>query len=1420
MSHTDDPTATYRGYRRQALYVLFRLFDQGLPSDSRIQPEGEEDLAIYDNNNQLKEVIQVKDLSDALSVSSFKRTFFERIKNHCLPGNNVQVSIASFGPVGPELEGALSGDVDKAAEVAKKLSQTKTKESVKNGKIVKTPIPGLAVVEAENVVGRLKIERVTEPELRQAVIKRLASAATGTDPSRAFDLLMWWMLTCSENQRVISRDIAIAKLERIGKFLSARAAYHDQWNRSIISIGPNDLTVQQLERLEEGFYRGGRVSFDHVEAGFDVARGSTASDIHAAFNECSVVVLHSASGQGKTTQAYRYAKEFAPSEFRFEVLQPGNLAHARDMALAIVGHAEAIEVPTFVYVDVRPGDQFWVELVRELARVNGIRILVTIREEDWARTPISAADFDYKELTLEFDEHEASELYSRLIQRGIDQKHLDFTDAWEQFGARKTLFEFAYFITQHESLADRIRVQVSAIQREVNDGNRPAADLAFLRQVAVASAYEARVDLASIVASSSMADAKTAVSAFEDEYLIRVSDDGKFIEGFHAVRSEVMTEVLTDPVICPWHEIAKQVLPHIVEEDLESFLLCAFSRRADTATELIDALCSQSPRTWIGVRNVMAALMWKGLQSYVNEQAELLKEVHDTCVDGWSMAIDWDLAMAKGPDGFNVFEELGDAWSNGKKLSEEFRARQLDKSVVFGFARKWLGAIIGEVESPATPQEWLSMSEVLYWLGHLTIQTKVTESVDVSKLDEAVESLTTYQLGRFLLGVRTCFRHEYAEWLQGCVDVVRNKIRFEASLLALPEDDDSIVGHFLIDPDLEANTLRKSDAPGRATATIHDLTIERIDVLAQVFPEKQRYGAVGYGHLSSLIPAFANEADKPGVLSENLYPPWTPGFNARARGLVELMFRPDSWQEYFARVAALRQSVVEALTDFEASARRIAKAGSPPTSSILDDPAGWDACKESLRADLLLPKTAVDEWGFLSDSSSKTSASNEKSYRSALERFTPIKESISEYTRTVGNFMGQALESMVLISNLRHAQGQAGRNAVTKKAGQLGINEHSIRLSIINGIDAFKAITALQEAICKVFPDGDIPELGGDLSENELRVFDSALTTWCNFVSPPRVGEKAARKKNNKQRRSAKRVTKLGDLLNASRNRLKTELQSLRKSGIVARVISESIPWDGRSSLWIQYDVNHPVEILQAVSPIWDRLIRAFDPDRENTIRSQLVSCFWSEIILVPTSLGKSLDGIVMPHLKAVTYPTPPSFDESAWRFSPDKVGDDILQRLGLQAWALPESEGSFQRLIGSTAELFQTLDHLSDFGRIDVEVDQVGQKIFQSYLDRTNSRLNQLLSDATIALMDVVDIVHNCVDIDSHPNLMACAELLVEAGELLEPRSEDDAEVQLTLPQIVVWRDELRKATEWLGVARYFFLADALSFPEWTPTK
>lgn len=82
MFTSSDATPAYRGYRLQALYTLSRILDQaGQPS--MFQPEGKEDLAIFDSGHRIREIVQVKQRVANLALSSFKpdkqNSFFCRV---------------------------------------------------------------------------------------------------------------------------------------------------------------------------------------------------------------------------------------------------------------------------------------------------------------------------------------------------------------------------------------------------------------------------------------------------------------------------------------------------------------------------------------------------------------------------------------------------------------------------------------------------------------------------------------------------------------------------------------------------------------------------------------------------------------------------------------------------------------------------------------------------------------------------------------------------------------------------------------------------------------------------------------------------------------------------------------------------------------------------------------------------------------------------------------------------------------------------------------------------------------------------------------------------------------------------------------------------------------------------------------------
>ncbi|HEV8071179.1 MAG TPA: hypothetical protein VGP76_25925 [Planctomycetaceae bacterium] len=1404
----DDPSATYRGYRRQALYTLSRLFDEALGEDLIVQPEGAEDLAIFDKRGDLIEVVQVKDHSSNLTASSFKPFFYERISGYCAPGSRVAVRVASFGPIGPELEAAQKGDSRAKAQIVKAIARpTRAKRTKEDGPPEATGEPDLSPSQATQIVERLIFEPVTEGALTQRILESLAASVVGVSPRDGFDLLMWWMLTSAESQHLITRQDALKKLTHVGKFLEGRAAFGAEWFRSIVPLDDSALpTTETQDKLVDEFYRGARVRFEHIVADVDVHRSEPLTQIHQLFFLSNVVVIHSASGQGKTTLALRYLKELAPASFRLQIHAAESLTHARQMAFAIREHTDAIAVPTLVFVDVRPGDGHWVEVVRELLSQPLIRVLVAIREEDWQRANVSAADFLFSEMDLTFDEEEGRSIYSSLRERQLATRHIDFEEAWSRFGSRKTLLEFVYFVTQSETLANRIKSQVTAFQEEVRSGRATSNEESLLRLVGVASEYEARLDLMRTMEECGIASPTATLRRFEDEYLIRTSDDGRLLDGFHAIRSGILTECLTDPCLFNWGKIAARAIPLIDEGDLEAFLLCAFSRRQGATHTLLDALQGFEPVTWLGVCGVLKALMWLGLYEYWNENRALVDEVFAENSDGWYLLLDWDVVRVAGTRGFNAFKYLGPDWSHAAARSEQLRARQTDVSRIFYHARDWFNSRQGLAAEPTEERDWTSLSEVMFWCGHLRISSPLASKIRSETISVATERLPLYRVAEFMRGVREASPAIVQAWLKDHRGAFLDSVRRQAGIAKLDETDDAIVAHYLINLDSEASRLRPESKSELKRTSAEDLTAERVELLSQLIEGKQRYGAVGYGHRLSFLTLPFDDANKPGVEASHLVPIWAVRFNSLSRGHAENRFRPDDWETFFSKLAAFREQFLLALSALQDALKR-----SRVSSGSLRFPRAkeWDDCRGLFKETVLFPKCAVDEWGYFSESTVLSETiSGRIGPQASAARFKKFGKAIRSFLAAGSCFLRQAWDALILAPALHAAKSDAHRKEIIGSAERLGISLSSIRLSVINGCDAYAAIREIHSAFDEV---GSLARWRNlELESREEREYLRTMDEWASFLFPP----------NKIQKSASHRREPFGWALRPIRNRLKNNLQSLRAHGIVAKVLPDRAVWDGKIGLWIQADVPHPVMGIRALALIWTGVWNAFGQHSENPVPYCATEIAWKEIVVAITVNSRSLDRRALRHFKAAAFQKDASLENREWALVPETVPPSVWDQIGIECWEPFVQMAAMDQFNASFGALLQHVEHMADFRRLP-DTDELGFSILQEYLNRESKRAEPMVQAAYDAFAEVLDFAQSLGELNESPNLVASLQALVALKDAIHARpsqlgqSNQLAAHRYSLDEIVDWRDRLCSGFELIAQARLFWAAHLLGCPQ-----
>lgn len=1338
-----------------------------------------------------------------MTASDFKPSFYRRISDLCASDASVTIKIVSYGPIGPELLKAY----DNAQDAPKRPLNTLTKdrdETDKDGN--KKTIKGLSEDEAKEVFKRIDIEIVEEATLAQSVIEKLKATMTSGNPEVAFENLMWWLISSAEKQKRLTRSQTVNKLTQLGKFIVYRNAHAQEWNVSIKPIESTSPNGKTREKLSQEFFQGGRVRAEHVAAGLDVPRDQNIKSIHAAFQREDVVILRGASGQGKTTLAYRYLLDWAPSDFRYQVEKAEGLKHARHMAAAIAGHADIIDVPSMIYIDVRPGDNWWSEIVRELAGINGIRVLVTIREEDWFRSRVSGEDFAFANISMDYTEESAGQIFENLRKAGYGDKHLDFQDAWSKLGNRKTLFEFVYLVTQNEKLSERVQAQIGVLKDAVNNGELVHKELHLLRLVSVASAYEARLNLKALAASVGLSEPTRALERFGNEYLLRTSADGTHVEGFHAIRSEMIAQELTDPVLQPRGAIEALLPPLVVEDDLESLLLCSFSRNESTISEVVKGLDGLQFHTWIGVRAVLVALQWLGIKQYTTKNIDLVKEVRSRFSTGWWFTLDWDLARVKGAEGFGIFQQLAHINPEAAAASTGYQDRQSDKIEVFDLARQWLDSFPLPDTAPDSVTQFAAAGEILYWHGHLgQTNRNLVDWLSEQTISDAWDTLPLHLFARFAAGVFRFDTKVYMGWVEKHREEIEQRIRADATVIALVEEDDCLVAHFVIDIERKASDLQQSERE----PSVNDLAVQRVEIVSACLPGYARYGAAGYGHQMSLFESLGDHSTKRMPL-DKIKIPWLPEFNALARGVVEYGFRSDTWDDHFSRVRELRVKIINSFNNLQVV---LARRGDVK----LLDSAAWDECKKYLGGEFLLPKSAVDEWGFVSESQALQSDEGKRKRFSAISTLDPFNKAFNEYIRALDNFFSQALQALVLVPNLKNAASERARQAILDKGKEMGISENSIRLSVLNGMDGCIAIRNLQQVNQTLKLAGRLG-LDDGFEENEIRVFIATMLSWMLFCYPEQVLQNISKQenRNGKKKGTLRRPKELRDYLTATSNRVSQELKKLKKDGVYARILSETVTWNRDSCLWISFDVDHPVKSLVAIEALWKHLIEAFRPDRQKMARIKAIDWQWKRIVLVPLVQGRSLERQGLPNINGVTHPLSDDLTSQIWRIFPENIPEEAWNELGLTAWAPKETWKLFDRFAAAYGALFHHVDHIADISRCEVDLDESGEEVLQAYLSVEQDRTSPFLQETFDACVDVLGLVNDLTqnDLIQRPNIVDCIKILIEMKDAMVPKEGHKGQYRLALDEIVGWRNRMKAALGLLGTARYLWIADSLGLP------
>jgi hypothetical protein len=944
-----DIAGTYRGYRRQALYVLWRILADSDATLRSYRPEGEEDLAVFSESGRLVEAVQVKDLSSPLALSDLKPSspegYVARVTRRLREHQDCRHCLATYGTIGPELAAAINGD-HSAREVVKRRLASKA---------------GGPVGDIDAVLDALRgnVASLNEQALRAEINQRLAGSIAGLHDASTLDLLLYWVFESSERQRVITRSGLLQQVERIGEYLAGLRDHSIEWMNTVWPLEPRELLPAEAERLKDSYRRGAQATWEHILAGSDSVRSSRLQELRSGLDRHDAVVIRGASGQGKSSLGLRYLHDFHPNGTRFLVRCVDGRVHAARIATALRAHVLGMQIPAVAFLDLSPADSGWMRLLPELVAA-GIKVVVAVREEDVRRAGRFPPDVRVGEVLLDgVRRDEAQEIYTALAH-AKPAPTLDFEQAWTRFHAREEapLLEFTHLVTQGQSLAATVESQIRRLQAEATGGGTAGVSerhLHLLALAAVTNSAEARIDLLGALQAVGLDPITRPLAVLEREYLVK-EDLGprSTLAGIHALRSQAVVSALYRDCPEQWVAAALRALPLVPDADTEQFLLFAFSRYPEYSPAVMDSLQSLPLRTWRHAASITRALLWEGISRYEKENHEEIAAAWDKYDEGWWMVCDANVGSDSEPSQ-ELRQLLGDA------LERAIPSIELSsKERVLLPLRSWASAAIPPLGQPSTPQELLDFADTAFWVRRAGAEGPLPAALRLHSSPERLPpEMLSAELAQLVSGLYEAEDANFAAWHNRHYQtLVQRFIEDTRSLAVIDDGRDAKV----LFPVLLAN----AGVDGAEGTDLHDNAIRRVAQLRHLLPMRAHIGSKGVGieALGALLPSDPTEKL---IRRESLPLGRSVEANVTFLNLVAYRLqRAESWQAYADSILSFREAAARTLRGLHRAwgklveRERVGAADVRALAAI--------GLSELIAARVpMFPRSAVDEWGFVSE---------------------------------------------------------------------------------------------------------------------------------------------------------------------------------------------------------------------------------------------------------------------------------------------------------------------------------------------------------------------------------------------------------------------------------------------------------------------
>lgn len=1248
-------TSALKGYRTQFLYSLNRiLFD--FKKDYIFQPEGKfEDLDILDSNHNYIEIIQVKNKNESLVFSdlvSKKTSFFERAIKAIEHSPSVTIKLISFSTISEELT-----DLNK---LEKKLKKKGYKDIV-----------------VKQILNNYKFEIFQESEIEIELLKKLKELSLFTDPKIALELLLYWLFIAGEKQESIISKELISKLEKIGKFTNEQLSFNNHFGNTIIPFSTKSILNDDIETYKEGFYYGISAKYEHILANLDVYRKDKLDAINDAFSRDNIVFIYGASGQGKSTLAYRYINDFTSNNTSYELKVSQNLKEVYETINSLEALSKGLDFPILLYIDIKPQDVYWNDILKELYGKKNLRFLITIRQEDWNKATLRA-DFKFSEIDLTFNKNEAEIIYNNLTQIKEDLKFIDFEESWYKFQKGGMLLEYVYLISQGDTLKSRLEGQVRRIEEKVSVTQ--SDELEILRYVCLADVFNSKISYKQLISKLNIKVPKLYIDYFEKEYLLQYSQDKEYLTGLHPIRSRLLCEILFDEnSYVNINDYITNSLNLIDERDLQIYLLESFSRdfEIDVCLETFKNL---KFKTWTGYAGVFNALIWKGMHDFIFDKNIVpISKLYDQLKEHWSYYVPFDFANNERKNGiFGILEGFfSEEKTQGiRDIQNEFTS----KHIVYDYVKEWLKNESCIEAKIFDSLDLKSLGEINFWVYELKLNVEIVfnENDLINKLDHAL-SLKDFSILLFGLQLNEYNDISLAE--------IKNKfihrLRRENNILVFNDGKD-VECEFFYDP------IEFDEKSNHSGDFLHSITMKIIDLLRFAFPDKEKYSTKGLGITFFGIEMPYDPTNK-AIPIENIPNSYLVTHNAMVGNLYNFQFKPTDWNHYVLLLVEKRQKYIELTSILIQKFEEYFK-----DKDIVKFVTSLNDLKSKVSEikSIPFPKNISDRWGYISDGSNLKFIEDTNNNKildesiTALKKYSKLRSYSNRFFNSLSGFFNTVDHHVISIMKIK-----------------LSLNneeDYNPNPAFTNIKDSLKNCNLYHEEFVNLFSKFyDEKELE-QIHIKENRNLEILFNCWHQFYF----------KRGNLNSKIIKQTNQNFTLVkNEINNRLITERKkTYRETGFLLNIyLNKKV--ENTLILTCEICSNELVTALLTAREFLQKTIKT----NYTSVKSVYIDSNINKVVFIPFFSGKPINKTGIEIMK---YNLHEEIEDAGTCFNPlFQINDDIIDFLNLEFWnATFPVVSNYERVLGDIAILNELQNQLKSIKSNCSNFDEIGSEILKNY--------------------------------------------------------------------------------------------------------